>query len=145
MPESHQAIVTLIREFQAAVARAADLFHQHRGLADFRDWRSLGLSQSGTVDDRGSLRYYFHGIGCAFHFDDGSVVDWDWGHDGRNDGFDEWRLRGFWETRPHLRKLFSDEPALKRAFTDAVAAGRFVSPWCDHHDSLYYLPEDIHR
>ena len=144
MKVEHTNLLKLIREFQSAVARAAALFQQHRGFSNISQWREHGMSMSGTVDAAGVYRYYFHGIGCAFHFEDGSVVDWDWGHDGRIDGFDEWRLRGFWETRPHLRALFPDESSIKQAFDSAVAAGLLVSPWRGSYDSLYYLPEDIH-
>ena len=144
MEDKHKNLLILIREFQSAVARASALFQVHRGFSNIGHWREHGMSQSGVVDAAGVYRYYFHGIGCAFHFEDGSVVDWDWGFEGRNDGFDEWRLRGFWETRPHLRALFPDEPSIKQAFASAVSAGLLVSPWRDSYDSLYYLPEDIH-
>ena len=143
MPETHTNVLSLIREFQSTVAKAAEIFQQHRGFSNISQWREHGMKMSGTVDNSGVYRYYFHGIGCAFHFEDGSVVDWDWGHAGRNDGFDEWRLRGFWEPRLHLRRFFSDQPSLKAAFDAAAVDGVIVSPWRQDYDSLYYVASDI--
>ena len=93
----------LIKEFQATVSKATSLFQKYRGFSNISEWRQQQMKPTGSVDEANLYRYYFHGIGCAFHFPDGDVIDWDWGLDGRIDGFDFWRLSRFWEERKKMR------------------------------------------
>src|SRR6185295_8225991 len=93
-----ERLVSLINEYQIKVLEAADLFKKHKGIApdELMYWRQAGLPREGFVDPEQTIEYFFHGIGCRVSLPSGEV-DWDFGHDGRLDGFDAWRLGCFAE------------------------------------------------
>ena len=97
-----------------------------------------GLPQTGFIDDTRTIPYFFHGIGCRVIMPTGSV-DWDFGHEGRSDGFDFWRLRQFAEHDTKEFPEFADEKILESTFTLAIKRGIIHAPFKDQHDELYYL------
>lgn len=136
----NEALKTVIRAFQAEVLRGLALFRQHRGLDDILFWREHGLSRTGCLDADGHHDYFFHGIGCRLQLGPDLSIDWDFGHDGRMDGFDLWRLKLFLEERPKLQRILPPT-ALKESFEAAIRDGSIVSPWRAEHDNLYYLAD----
>ena len=142
MSRVSDALLTVIREFQSRVAAAAGVFQAH-GYEDMLSaWRSRRLPQVGYIDADRRYHYAFHGIGCAFTFPSGEVLDWDFGHGDRIDGFDEWRLQQFLEDRPELQRVLPLS-MLRSEFQGAIRAGTIVSPGREHHDSLYYVSDDV--
>lgn len=133
---------TVIRSFQADVQRGLALFRQHRGLDDIRAWREHGLSRNGYLDTAEQHYYFFHGIGCELQLSPEIYIDWDFGHGGRMDGFDHWRLKQFIEERPDIQRVLPLEK-LRVAFDIAVREDSIVSPWRAQNDSLYYIPDDL--
>lgn len=131
-------LIALIKEYQKAVQNAVDLFTDHHKLMMPMNWRQAGLPREGYLDDAGTIIYCFHGIGCRVEFLD-KIVDWDFGVDGRNDGFDVWRLWRFaldWAKDFHE---FQDQTELKNAFSEAVADGVVCQSFKQFQDNLYYL------
>lgn len=133
---------TVVRAFQADVQRGLALFRQHRGLNNIRAWRDHGLSQTGYLDTEEKHYYFFHGIGCELQLSPDTHIDWDFGHGGRMDGFDHWRLKQFIEERPDIQRVLPLEK-LRVAFDIAVREGSIVSPWRAQNDSLYYVADDL--
>lgn len=88
-----------ICDYQENVARACQLLRDKLNLKELGPfcWRSVSNSAGGWLDDAGTVSYYFHGIGCRVEFGT-LVVDFDFGSDGRFDGFDAWRLSLFAES-----------------------------------------------
>lgn len=136
------ALRAVVRAFQADVQRGLALFRLHRNAEDIWDWRSLGLEQTGHLDPDKRHAYFFHGIGCRVRLDRTTYIDWDFGHEGRVDGFDLWRLRQFLEDRPRLQASVPLN-TLDALFDAAVREGSIVSPWRAEYDSLYYVTEDV--
>ena len=134
----NEALKTVIRAFQAEVQRGLALFQQHRGFDDIRSWHDRGLPRGGYLDAAERHEYLFHGIGCRLQLGPNLSIDWDFGHDGRMDGFDLWRLKLFLEERPDLQRILP-LAALKQSFEEAVRDGSVISPWRMQNDNLYYL------
>jgi len=114
------------------------------GIALFKDkigdthplsaWRNDGLPQKGQLSD--DVRYEFHGVGCLLVFPE-YEVDFDFGPDGRIDGFDLWRLGLYVESRPDKYPYYKDSNVLKKDFELAVKKeliGKLDGPHCN----LYY-------
>lgn len=80
------------------------------------------------LGDFGSCgEFSFHGIGCRI--DDGNTsADFDFYGDGRTDGFDAWRLRGFVEHNKLAADLAFDTShnALKSKIAELVLSGSVV-------------------
>jgi len=81
----------MIAAFQTQTARANALLQEFLHLVNPIYWRQAGISQIGYCGPGNSIHYYYHGIGCTVETDD-LRIDWDYGIDGRVDGFDLWRL-----------------------------------------------------
>jgi len=118
------------------------LFREHRQLDDILAWRSCGLSRTGYLDSKHQHDYFFHGIGCRVGLGPELHIDWDFGHDGRMDGFDVWRLKLFLQERPELQRVLPLD-TLERSFDEAIRDGAIASPWRAEHDSLYYLTDNL--
>ena len=139
----NEALKIVVRAFQADVRRALALFREHTVSDDLLSWRSRLLPLSGYLDADRKHRYYFHGIGVRVQLAPQLHIDWDFGHAGRMDGFDQWRLQRFLEERPKLQSVLP-LASLRVVFNAAVSDGSIVSPWRAMHDSLYYITDDLH-
>lgn len=125
----------LIKDYLASVSRAVQLLAQG-GISQpcsNTEWACNDVPQTGILP--GGVKYYKHGYGCAVHLNDGTV-DFDFGENGENDGFDTWRLSGFAQGK--LSQYgFESEDEVKMCFNAAVAAGELrYSGYI-----LYYLHE----
>jgi hypothetical protein len=131
----------LIHDFQAGVRESLGLFQEHRGLdaAAVMCWRQQEeLPQIGHIDAAGEIPYFFHGIGCCVHLPSGAV-DWDFGHGGRSDGFDGWRLARFASERAGKYPEFIDASRVAALLENAEREG-WVERFPERdHDTLYYL------
>jgi hypothetical protein len=131
---------SLILDYQARVADACRLISERLGLTINNPfgWRQNGISPKGWLDDAQTIAYRFHGIGCCVTF--GKVtVDFDFGPEGRFDGFDAWRLSlfaksvrqysAFTEHDPlhaELKTLHSNEEIIN--FPDQLGSHLFFFP-----------------
>ncbi|MDQ0739358.1 hypothetical protein [Pseudomonas sp. W4I3] len=87
---SDHTLEDLINEYLKQVKTATDLLEQAFGTKNILGlWRSKKIPQCGTVVD--DITYELHGIGCRVYLPK-ICVDFDYGPDGRIDGFDVWRL-----------------------------------------------------
>lgn len=132
--------VALIHAYQAAVAAALAEFRRRSGLADPAARREAGLPRVGTFPGSPCLAYEYHGVGLRLTLGTDSI-DFDFGHDGRTDGFDLWRLWLFAQTRPAEFPEFQDRHALELPLKTGVAGGWVRRGAAGHDDGLYYLTE----
>jgi hypothetical protein len=105
-------------------------------------WRSRRLPLSGYLDPEQRHHYSFHGIGVCLQLAPELHIDWDFGHAGRMDGFDHWRLQQFLDERPELQQILP-LASLQAVFDTSILNGSIVSPWRAQHDSLYYVADDL--
>ena len=125
----------LIDLFISKVKEAESLMKQYMGVEHPFEWRQNGIPQTGEFLD-GHYKYYFHGIGCAFHIEN-EVIDYDYGHEGRIDGFDLWRLSGYGEEHQDF-KDYIESGKIKIDFDKAIESGDIRKLYSDHQDDLYY-------
>ena len=128
-------LVQIIEQFLADVSIAHDmLLVKTEGIRPLKAWRE------GTVSRRGKLRhragYEFHGVGCRVLWD-GRRVDFDYGPEGRIDGFDLWRLQMYLQDNADRIPPFPD---LEWNYKTALAEDVIV-PMCEDGSSrLHILP-----
>ena len=66
-------------------------------------------------------------------------INWDFGHDGRLDGFREWFLWEFASGGTGDCPEFRDKKVLEAVFQHAVLKGIIYKPFLRLQDDLYYL------
>jgi hypothetical protein len=137
-----ERFLALIRSYQTSVAEAALLFERHKGIpaSNLAGARFEGLGAEGHVNPEGTIAFHYHGIGLCVEYPD-RTVDWDFGHDGRMDGFDAFRLWVYAESGAEGFREFRRKQALQDAFEDAERRGDIHQPFRRFRDDLYYLPE----
>jgi putative acetyltransferase len=96
----------------------------------------------GYLDAERKHRYWFHGIGLCVRLAPKLHIDWDVGHGGRMDGFDDRRLQKFLAERPEFQRILPLD-SLGEVLHAAVRDGSIVSPWGAQGDSLYYIAHDL--
>ena len=132
-------LLSLIRDFRIAVAATVAQLQQELGEDDLLGgWRQHRYPQGGPLRD--GAKYQFHGIGCCVTRND-LDVDFDFGTDGRIDGFDAWRLYRFAEQRPesypHLQEWDAVEGGLEMLLRSGIAVASE-----DNRNQLVYLNEE---
>ncbi|MFC7519076.1 DUF6896 domain-containing protein [Herbaspirillum sp. GCM10030257] len=127
----------LIDLFLRKVSEAEDTMKERMKVEEPRFWIQNGVPRVGTL---GPFKYAFHGIGCRFHFD-GICVDYDYGDQGRIDGFDLWRLTIFGEQFDEFTP-YVESGELEKEFDACVQTGVFKRS-SGRNDNLYYLPSPI--
>lgn len=150
---NHDAsILALIQKYQAHVADAVSLFRQ-MGIKGniLRAWRRSAIPtwadegvnsdpiipQRGLLSDARSIRYSFHGMRCCVEY--GSVVvDFDFGPNGRFDGFDAWRLHLFAESFPEF-SAFADIDLVRTCLSDLDESGTIAKIEGVVGSHLYYF------
>ncbi|MBK8725689.1 MAG: hypothetical protein IPL96_06430 [Holophagaceae bacterium] len=117
-------LARLIADYLAAVEAAVALL-ERSGIprpATNIAWAKLRLPATGEL--LGGVPYRKHGYGCAVQLPEGTV-EFDFGPQGRIDGFADWRLRVFAGTR--LEQYgFHSEGEFLAVFAHHVAAGELV-------------------
>jgi len=131
-------LLAVIADFQKIVAQANCLLQKNLGVANPMYWRQANIPQNGFLASGQSCQYYFHGIGCFVETPEW-VIDWDYGYEGRIDGFDPWRLYKFAEQTSQNYPEFRDQRVLEDAFQDAIGKGLIHQPYLSLQDWLYYL------
>jgi hypothetical protein len=124
----------LIFDFLSKVEEATSLLEEKFGTrCILRLWRSNKIERCGTVI--GNITYELHGVGCAVYLPEG-CVDFDYGTDGRIDGFDVWRLYLFACEKPNQYKKYTDQNILKSEFQEYINEGH-IEKMSGLADSLY--------
>ncbi|OZG69896.1 hypothetical protein BTA51_28815 [Hahella sp. CCB-MM4] len=125
----------VISDFQDKVKEANELLKHYLGTDEPHNW-NRPLEQVGVLG--GKHKYFFHGVGCRVHISNKDVVDFDYGTNGRIDGFDVWRLCTFINTRrkkyPHIQ-----ESDIKGWFQEAIEANEIKKLDSKEYGNLYYL------
>lgn len=131
----NETLQKIIHEFQAKVEIANELLKQHLNTQEPHNWHTH-IEQAGLLD--GKFKYFFHGVGCAVHLSETDVVDFDYGSNGRIDGFDDWRLGAFVEKRKEQFPSVTPED-IKHWLADALALGEIERPSSEMYGNLFYF------
>ncbi|WP_419711299.1 DUF6896 domain-containing protein [Pseudomonas sp. NFX224] len=128
----------LILEFLSKVERATTLLEEKFGMRCILGlWRSNKIERCGTIT--GNITYELHGVGCAVYLPE-ACIDFDYGTDGRTDGFDVWRLYLLACELPSQYKKYTDKKVLKSEFDEYIAMGKLEKMSPDTND-LYVFKE----
>ncbi|MDH5354649.1 MAG: hypothetical protein OEY09_09430 [Gammaproteobacteria bacterium] len=127
----------LINFFLQNVLKAEELMKGKLNVDQPMCWRHNKTPRTGTID---KYTYEFHGIGCCFDFGDISV-DYDYGDQGRIDGFDLWRLTIFGEQIKDFQS-YVESGKIKIDFKECIEAGEIVQSSAKD-DYLYYLSKSV--
>jgi len=133
----NHTLLSLIESFQNKVSLAESLLKEEFKIEQPMQFRTYNISRTGSFD---TYHYSFHGIGCRFQFKK-TVVDYDYGHEGRIDGFDLWRLTNYGVQFNEFKEFILSEE-LKNSFNSSLTSGELVKSK-SLHDNLYYLPLNI--
>jgi hypothetical protein len=129
-------IISLIREYSSAAAKAIMALRDASGVGDLLHGR-----RSGKIKPRGhiantNIRYQFHGAGCLFEVG-GGTIDIDFGPEGRHDGFDAWRLCEFDKSVNPRRHL--SLKLIEIGLGELVRSGTIFKPGWEPSPHLFYL------
>lgn len=139
------SLMKLILAFEHETAEMLREFQQRSGFKSLPEVRRAGLAHHGYIPGRPRIIYQFHGIGLRLRIGQ-RRIDFDFGHGGRTDGFDAWRLWLFAKDRPEQFPEFQDQESIKAALAEARKAGEIGRPFLDHYDRLEYrLPIAVRR
>ncbi|QDU78371.1 hypothetical protein Pla110_00720 [Polystyrenella longa] len=87
------------------------------------------------------IRFSFHGVGCRMQVGN-QIYDFDFGPDGRIDGFDAFRLSLYIQSRnKNDEKKFTEEQ-LQTDIDSLVTKGGAIKPKWEPGPHLYYLVEN---
>ncbi|WP_416364935.1 DUF6896 domain-containing protein [Pseudomonas sp. NFX183] len=112
----------LIAEYLEHVKKATDLLECSFGTKNIlRLWRTNKIPRCGKVN--GDVTYELHGIGCCVYLSE-ICIDFDYGPDGRVDGFDAWRLYMYACELPCKYKKYTDKESLEREFNEYLKKGK---------------------
>lgn len=130
----------LIKTYQDTVKKVQGLFKQHFNIDNPMHWRDISLPRKGCLDKDKKIFYAFHGVGCEVIFPKFSI-DFDFGHEGRIDGFNLWFLKLFAkEKKAQFPELVNGE-LLEHLFNEASSNGEIAQIFKENQDDLYYLVE----
>jgi hypothetical protein len=133
-----ERLLEMIGEFQAQTTKANELLREHLQLENPMYWHEAGISQTGYCGPNQTIRYFYHGIGCKVGTKN-LLIDWDYGFEGRVDGFDHWRLIQFAEDSTDNFPEFRDSDLLGTVFGEAIKKGLIHQPFLSQQDNLFYL------
>lgn len=149
-------LLELIESYQKHVEEACNLFRTNLGVKGsiLAAWRRFPIEgyggteiptipREGMLDSQRDITYSFHGIGCCVTFSS-LVVDFDFGPQGRFDGFDAWRLYLYADTSSLFTEYANKD--LIQASLDSLAKSRKIKKsdaTMDKH--LYYLLTNKHH
>ena len=129
----HKLIVVFLQK----VSQAEDIMKKKMCVDKPMYWRQNNVPRTGIL---GKYEYSFHGIGCCFNFGD-ITVDYDYGDQGRIDGFDLWRLTIFGEQLKDFQS-YIDSGTLKSEFESCIESGE-IKKSDAKYDNLFYIPNSI--
>ena len=126
----------LIDEYQVAARKVALALRAGFGRDDLlRAWRSGGIPKDGVIN---GIEFSFHGVGCRATVD-GVEVDFDFGPDGRTDGFEAWRLWYFAQQNPQRYPQLQRREDVEAALERLALSGEIECPRAAPSEHLWYL------
>jgi hypothetical protein len=136
MNRRNDSLEQLVSDFLSMVDKATELLREKFGTkCILRLWRSNEIERCGTIT--GDITYELHGVGCAVYFPE-LCIDFDYGPEGRTDGFDVWRLYIFACESPQKYKKYTDKNVLKAEFEEYLNLGSFEK-MSDSPGGLYFF------
>ena len=139
-PEQLRAdLRALIADYQrrvaSFVAAAKKKYGQENLLAA---WHDCAVPETGMLDDPHETRFRFHGGGCHVESID-TELDFDFGPDGRHDGFDGWRLNIFAQSRKQQYPQFQRLEIVESVIGELVTDGEVCRPhWMPGPQLCYF-------
>lgn len=140
------AIISLIHDY---ISCAEYMYNAIRDEYEIGDQVLLGAYREKKIPKEGKLTgdisYNFHGGGCYFEFDSGTI-DIDFGPNGRCDGFDQYRIYDFLKTsevRSTEYKELIVEEDFRFAFEYLINNQIIYSPGWYPNPGLFYLKENL--
>ncbi len=119
---STQLVEDLISEYLTQVKTATDLLERSFGTKNILGlWRTKKISQRGSVS--GDVTYELHGVGCRVYISE-ICIDFDYGPEGRVDGFDLWRLFIYACERPDKYDKYTNKEFLENDFNEYLKLGK---------------------
>ncbi|WP_413662318.1 DUF6896 domain-containing protein [Microbulbifer sp. CNSA002] len=128
----------IISDFQQKVEEANELLKKYLETDEPHNW-APPIDQIGTLGDK--HKYFFHGVGCKVQISKKDIIDFDYGVNGRTDGFDEWRLCGFIRTR-RKQYPYVQESDIKQWLHEAIEAKEIERLDSREYGNLYYLVQN---
>jgi hypothetical protein len=136
---NQENLAELARDFLSSVDEATFLLEEKFGTrCILRLWGSGKIKRCGVV--KGNVTYELHGVGCAVKLPH-VLVDFDYGPDGRIDGFDAWRLFIYASELPEKYPKYQSKEVLNLEFEEHVASGRF-EPMPKGRNGFYCLSKN---
>ena len=115
----------LIDEYQVAARRVASALRVGFGRDNLlRARRSGEIPKEGVIS---GIEFSFHGVGCRATVD-GVEVDFDFGPNGRTDGFEAWRLWRFAQQNPQKYPQFQRLEDVQAALERLARSGEIECP-----------------
>ncbi|MFO8013107.1 MAG: hypothetical protein R6X20_07360 [Phycisphaerae bacterium] len=138
-PAVRDRMLAMIGDYQRRVGRFVQAAKAFLGEEDLLAASLAGrLPEEGRLDDAQGSAFCFHGTGCEVRTVD-AEVDFDFGPEGRHDGFDAWRLHTFAESRPQAYPEFQDMAVIERALEELQNSDVIFSPrWLPSPHLLYF-------
>ena len=127
----NEPLEQLIIDFLSKVDKATALLEEKFGSrCILRLWRTNKIERCGIIVD--NITYELHGVGCAVHLPE-ACIDFDYGANGRTDGFDVWRLYIYACELPLKYKKYTDQKTLQADFEKYISTGKIeeISPGTD--------------
>jgi len=133
------SLLRLIADYQRRVAAFAQAVQAKYGKGDLlAAWLAGEIPQDGMLDDQKETRFTFHSVGCCVTSVE-AEVDFDFGPEGRHDGFDGWRLWTLAESRPQEYPQFQRPEIVESVLGELVTEGIVIRPHRMPSPHLCYL------
>ncbi|PKH28886.1 hypothetical protein BI292_27595 [Pseudomonas sp. 43NM1] len=132
------ALEYLIEDFLEKVDKATAMLEKKFGdRFILRLWGTKKIPQRGTVS--GNVTYELHGVGCRVYLPE-ACIDFDYGPDGRIDGFDSWRLYIYANEFPERHPQYTELEIVERDLDEYITAGK-VKRMHSGMSNLYFKDE----
>jgi hypothetical protein len=132
----NEDLLALIREYLSRTTEACRLLKTHLQLDNPMLWRERNVAQVGALGE--GSRYAYHGTGVTVDLD-GHSINFDFGVDGRCDGFSPWKLADLARQLGARYERFGNWMELREYLDGAVEEGWVHRPFLNEQDDLYYL------
>ncbi len=131
----------IINNYLSEIQNAVKLMKESLGHDDILDaWMNRKVAKEGQLTSE--LSYKFHGVGCFLIYDNYDI-NFDFGPNGRFDGFDEWRLRDYISQKKYDFPEYQNPSKLEKDFEKLKSLGVIVCPRWEPSKHLYYYKEAI--
>lgn len=136
----NEALEYLIDDFLENVDKATAMLEETFGTrCILRLWGTKKIAQRGNVNN--TVKYELHGVGCRVYLPD-ACIDFDYGPDGRIDGFDPWRLYMYANEVPKKHPKYTELDDIKRDLEEYITSGK-VERIANSMSRLYFKNMDL--